>query len=161
MKTRLNLIQFTPRNMKVQLTSLPDSLEAWIEACLTLTVIDVRVIGVLAESLVAKVRLQLNRFSEFLEDRYGHDKTGMSLFGNSEIGVPNRRTGKVEPLARKSVNNYLAGLSEFCGWLDRQHSKLCLGQFDEMRQRVGTTAPKVRALSEKTSGHTEKRGRSA
>ncbi len=107
------LDKFTARKVQDDqtrfLTTLPDSLEAWITQYIQLAVTGVR-----SAAVAQKIALHLARFLEHFQHAYGHDRISTCL--KRDI-VAWQKQMQAEGLAHSTVNNHLASLSSFCTWV--------------------------------------------
>lgn len=135
------LSQFTPRKKKDRFAHLPDSLQAWAEEYLTLTIEGVR-----AEGVLEKIALHLERFIDFYRGRYGHDR--ISRLVKRDVADWQKHLLEEKGFARSTVNNYMTSLSGFTGWVHRQQPDLFYGG-DPAKgiKELGLPPLKIRALT--------------
>jgi integrase len=93
-----------------------DSLSAWRERYLQLAVTGVR-----SPAVTAKITLHLQRFTDFFTERYGHDRIATCL--RRDVLDWQRSLRDKQKLAPATVNNHLAALSAFTGWVHAQDPK--------------------------------------
>ncbi|MBX9770586.1 MAG: tyrosine-type recombinase/integrase [Candidatus Obscuribacterales bacterium] len=89
--------------------SLPDSLSYWSEQFLSLSIQDVR-----SAAVAKKIQLHLQRFREFVLDRYGHEHMSTCLRRDVLAWQNHLIDSKLAPA---TVNNHLASLSAFTTWI--------------------------------------------
>ena len=112
-KSARHLRQFTTRKVAAVPSALagdvPDSLAEWASRYLTLAVVGVR-----SPEVTRKIALHLERFIDFFEGSYGHDRISTCL--RRDVVAWQRFLIK-EGLAPATVNNHLASLSGFTTWV--------------------------------------------
>ena len=112
-KSVTHLRQFTTRKVAAVPSALagdvPDSLAEWASRYLTLAVVGVR-----SPEVTRKIALHLERFIDFFEESYGHDRISTCL--RRDV-VAWQRALIQEGLAPATVNNHLASLSGFTTWV--------------------------------------------
>ena len=89
--------------------NLPDSLQAWMDAYLHLTVQGVR-----SEAVAQKISLHLRRFQQFFEARYRQEQISSCL--KRDVAAW-QQTLEAQDLASATINNHLASLSAFGTWV--------------------------------------------
>ena len=108
------LDKFTAR--KVQdgniylLTTLPDSLDAWITQYLQLAVIGVR-----SPAVMQKIALQLARFLEYFRAAYGHDRISTCL--KRDVVSWQKHMQAEDWLTPRSIITGLTRMSNFFSWV--------------------------------------------
>lgn len=109
-----HLRQFTTRKVTAVPSALagdvPDSLAEWGSRYLALAVVGVR-----SPEVTRKIALHLERFIDFFESSYGHDRISTCL--RRDVVSWQRFLIKEEGLAPATVNNHLASLSGFTTWV--------------------------------------------
>lgn len=105
------------RAIKRLIAELPDSLTAWIECYL-----DLVVVGARPDQVTRSTILHLGRFTDFFEERYGHEHISTVLKHDVEAWITLLSDDLV--LAPATANSHLASLSKFCSWVDAQHRDL-------------------------------------
>lgn len=120
---------------------VPDSLVAWMNRYLQLVIQGVR-----SEAVTKKIILHLDRFKQFCETTYGHDRISTCL----RRDVLAWQTALVnEGLAPATVNNHLASLSGFTTWVHAQAPTLfATGDPAKGISELGLPPLEPRALSE-------------
>jgi site-specific recombinase XerD len=107
------LDKFTARKVQEDhtrgLSTLPDSLEAWITQYIQLAVTGVR-----SAAVTQKIALHLARFLEYFQHAYGHDRISTCL-KRDMVGW--QKQMQTDELAHSTINNHLASLSSFCTWV--------------------------------------------
>jgi hypothetical protein len=93
-------------------TTIPDSLESWIDGYLQLAVEGIR-----SEAVAQKIALHLRRFLNFFVEAYGHDRISTCL--RRDV-IAWQRSLIESGLAHSTVNNHLASLSTFTTWVHAQ-----------------------------------------
>ena len=88
---------------------LPDSLQAWMDAYMSMAVQGVR-----SEAVVHKIALHLRRFHQFFEMRYGQEH--ISTCVKRDV-VAWQQALEAQGLAAATINNHLASLSAFGTWV--------------------------------------------
>ena len=133
-KSTAHLRQFTSRKVTAVPSALasdvPDSLAEWASRYLALAVVGVR-----SPEVTRKIALHLERFIDFFEDAYGHDRISSCL--RRDVVAWQRALIKEEGLAPATVNNHLASLSGFTTWVTSHAPQLF---------PVGDPATRVREL---------------
>ena len=92
---------------------LPDSLIAWRDYYL-----QVAVQGIRSEEVTEKIRLHLQRFQQFFEQRYGQER--MSSCVKRDV-LAWQQSLEAQGLAPATINNHLASLSAFATWVHTQN----------------------------------------
>ena len=100
------------RRPELNLDQTPDSLRDWVGRYLELAVVGVR-----SKTVAEKAALHLGRFVEFFGEAYGHDRTSSVVRRDVQAWQRSLVDGG---LAHSTVNNHLASLSAFTGWVDAQ-----------------------------------------
>ena len=143
-KTLAYLPNFTAR--KVQgvpgglSQDVPDSLAAWATRYLALAVVGVR-----SEEVTRKLALHLDRFIDFFQERYGHERIATCL--RRDV-LAWQRALVAQGLAPATVNNHLASLSAFTTWVAAQASDVFpVGDPAKGIRELGLPPLEPRALS--------------
>ena len=95
---------------------VPDRLSAWIEHYRQLAVTGIR-----SKAVAQKIVLHLARFQAFFVDRYGHER--LSACVKRDV-LAWRQSLAEQALAPATINNHLASLSSFAGWVQAQNPHL-------------------------------------
>jgi len=95
---------------------IPDSLGAWMDFYR-----EVAVQGVRSEAVTEKVRLHLQRFQQFFEQRYGQERLSSWIKRDS---LAWQQSLEVQGLAPATINNHIASLSAFGTWLQAHQPHL-------------------------------------
>ena len=112
-KSARHLRQFTSRKVTAVPSALaddvPDSLAEWGSRYLALAIVGVR-----SSEVTRKIALHLERFIDFFEESYSHDRISTCL--RRDVVAWQRALTK-EGLAPATINNHLASLSGFTTWV--------------------------------------------
>jgi site-specific recombinase XerD len=95
---------------------IPDSLSAWMEYYL-----EVSVQGVRSAAVTQKIRLHLQRFQQFFAERYGQERVSSWVKRDS---LAWQHSLEAQSLAAATINNHMASLSAFGTWIVSHHPQL-------------------------------------
>lgn len=119
-----------------------ESLAAWRERYLHLAITGVR-----SPMVAAKITLHLQRFIAFFSARYGHDQIAACL--RRDVIDWQRHLRDAQQLAPATVNNHLAALASFTGWVQAQCPRcFALGDPAKGVRDLGLPPLEPRALSD-------------
>jgi site-specific recombinase XerD len=88
---------------------IPNSLSVWMEYYL-----EVAVQGVRSDAVTEKIRLHLQRFQQFFEQRFGQEQLSSWVKRDS---LAWQQSLEAQGLAPATINNHMASLSAFGTWL--------------------------------------------
>jgi site-specific recombinase XerC len=126
---------------KQLLTTLLDSLDAWINQYLQLAVIGVR-----SPAVTQKIALHLARFLEYFLAAYGHDR--ISTCQKRDV-ISWQKQMQEDGLAHSTINNHLASFSSFCTWVHSHAPQLfAMGDPTKGVRELGLPPLEPRALRE-------------
>lgn len=122
-------------------TQISDNFVAWIEQYQQLVVRGVR-----SDAVAHKIELHLQRFSQFFQESYGHDRISICL--RRDV-VAWQSALQQQGLAAATINNHVASLSGFTTWVCAQQLHLFVGgNPTKGLGEIGLPAPEPRALND-------------
>lgn len=120
---------------------IPDNLSAWMDYYL-----EVAVQGVRSAAVTEKIRLHLQRFQWFFEQRYGQEHISSWVKRDSLAWQQSLETQKLAPA---TINNHMASLSAFGTWImAHQPQLLSMGDPTKGISELSLAPLEPRSLSE-------------